>query len=141
MITIVTFPRFWGHRTNILFHFPLLGSREVRSRFSVKMFISSEEQILFGSDDTSETLKPTLLNSNPDSAAPPEFSDSPPVSTTYTDVGVIPEHEKNELEQLISNLESIMSRPSTFFFFANLDRFGGKRTLCNFNDIDTNVWN
>ena len=29
------------------------------------------------------------------------------VSTVYTDVGVVPEHEKNQLENLISNLESI----------------------------------
>ncbi|KAI4301878.1 hypothetical protein L6164_035115 [Bauhinia variegata] len=34
-----------------------------------------------------------------------EFPDSPPVSTFYTDVGFTPEHEKNGLEQLTSNLE------------------------------------
>lgn len=81
------------------------------------MFISGEEQILFRSDDANEPLKPTSLNSNPDSVdafpAAAQFPDSPNVSTIYTDVGVIPEHEKNELEQLISNLESTMSRQFT----------------------------
>lgn len=77
------------------------------------MFISSEEQILFHSEHASEAVieafKSTSSNLNPDSVngspAVAEFPDSPPVSTIYTDVGVIPEHEKNELEQLISNLE------------------------------------
>lgn len=82
------------------------------------MFISSEEQILFRSENDSEALKSTSLNLNSDSVdgllAAAEFPDSPPVSTIYTDVGVIPEHEKNELEKLISNLESIMSRQFTF---------------------------
>ncbi|KAI9098967.1 hypothetical protein K1719_024734 [Acacia pycnantha] len=77
------------------------------------MFISSEEQILFHSEHASENVieafKSTSSNLNPDSVngslAAAEFPDSPPVSTIYTDVGVIPEHEKNEQEQLISNLE------------------------------------
>ncbi|KAK4273527.1 hypothetical protein QN277_021910 [Acacia crassicarpa] len=77
------------------------------------MFISSEEQILFHSEHASENVieafKSTSSNLNPDSVngslAAAEFPDSPPVSTIYTDVGVIPEHEKDEQEQLISNLE------------------------------------
>lgn len=82
------------------------------------MFISSEGQILFHSEHASENVieafKSTSSNLNPDSVngslAAAEFPDSPPVSTIYTDVGVIPEHEKNEQEQLISNLERIVSR-------------------------------
>ncbi|XP_028770774.1 kinesin-like protein KIN-14U [Neltuma alba] len=77
------------------------------------MFTSGEEQILFHSEHASENVteafKTTSWNLNPDSIngslSAAEFPDSPPVSTIYTDVGVIPEHEKNELEQLMSNLE------------------------------------
>lgn len=90
----------------------------IRSALSGKMFISSEGQILFHSEHASENVieafKSTSSNLNPDSVngspAAAEFPDSPPVSTIYTDVGVIPEHEKNEQEQLISNLERIVSR-------------------------------
>lgn len=82
------------------------------------MFISSEEQILFHSEQASENVidafKSTSSNLNPDSfngsLRAAEFPYLPPVSTIYTDVGVIPEHEKDEQEQLISNLESIVSR-------------------------------
>ncbi|KAI4350030.1 hypothetical protein L6164_010558 [Bauhinia variegata] len=76
------------------------------------MFISKgEEQILSASENASEDLRSSPLNLKVDSldvdGLPPaaEFPDSQPVSTIYTDVGVIPEHEKNELQQLTSNLE------------------------------------
>lgn len=57
-----------------------------------KMLISNGD---IPSENASEVL-------NPDSV-----DGSPPISTVYTDVGLVPEHEKKELEHLISNLESI----------------------------------
>lgn len=67
------------------------------------MLVSNgEEQVLLVSENASEASKSTSLDLNPDSV-----DGSPPVSTVYTDVGVVPEHQKNELEHLISNLESI----------------------------------
>ncbi|XP_027364249.1 kinesin-like protein KIN-14U [Abrus precatorius] len=58
------------------------------------LVLNGEEQILLPSESTS-------LDLNADSV-----DGFPPVSSTvYTDVGVVPEHEKNELELLISNLE------------------------------------
>ncbi|TKY52162.1 Kinesin-1 protein [Spatholobus suberectus] len=61
---------------------------------------NGEEQILLPSESGSEVSKSPSLDLNPDSV-----DGSPPVSTVYTDVGVVPEHDKNELEHLISNLE------------------------------------
>lgn len=74
------------------------------------MFIPTEkEQIPLISEDVKESLKSISMGSNPDSldGLPPvsELPDSPPLPTIYTDVNVVPEHEKNELEHSISNLE------------------------------------
>ncbi|KAG4911207.1 hypothetical protein JHK87_057323 [Glycine soja] len=60
---------------------------------------NGEEQVLLP-ENASEVSESPPLNLNPDSV-----DGSPPVSTVYTDVGVVPEHQKNELEHLISNLE------------------------------------
>ncbi|RDY08423.1 Kinesin-like protein KIN-14U, partial [Mucuna pruriens] len=61
---------------------------------------NGEEQILLPSENASEVSKSPSLDLNPDAV-----DGSPPVSTVYTDVGVVPEHQKNELEHLISNGE------------------------------------
>ncbi|ESW16784.1 hypothetical protein PHAVU_007G184500 [Phaseolus vulgaris] len=63
---------------------------------------NGEEQVLSASENASEVAKSPSLDLNPDSDS---VDGSPPVSTFYTDVGVVPEHQKNELEHLISNLE------------------------------------
>lgn len=62
---------------------------------------NGEEQVLLP-ENASEVSESPSLNLNPDSV-----DGSPPVSTVYTDVGVVPEHQKNELEHLISNLEGM----------------------------------
>ncbi|KAK7277867.1 hypothetical protein RJT34_22886 [Clitoria ternatea] len=64
------------------------------------LVLNGEEQILFPSENASEVSKSTSLDLNPDSV-----DGFPPLSTDYTDVGVVPEHEKNEFEYLIFNLE------------------------------------
>ncbi|KAA8544993.1 hypothetical protein F0562_019790 [Nyssa sinensis] len=74
------------------------------------MVISTEiEQISLPLENGNDFLKFSPLGSNPDSLdglpQSSELPDSPPVSALYTDVNVVPEHEKNELEQSISNLE------------------------------------
>lgn len=74
------------------------------------MLISTEnEQISLVSVSAKESFQTSHMESNPDSIhrLPPVsyFSDSPPLPTICTDVNVIPEHEKNELQQSISNLE------------------------------------
>ncbi|XP_019427437.1 PREDICTED: kinesin-like protein KIN-14U [Lupinus angustifolius] len=56
------------------------------------------------SENESEVLK-SSLESSPDS-----IDGYPPVSTVYTDVGVVPEQEKKELQHLISNLEREMEQ-------------------------------
>lgn len=77
------------------------------------MFISSEnEQISLPSVNVKEPLKSSPMESNPDSSDgfPPDsdLSDSPPLPTIYTDVNVVPEHEKNQLQLSISNLEGMI---------------------------------
>ncbi|KAF5740553.1 P-loop containing nucleoside triphosphate hydrolases superfamily protein [Tripterygium wilfordii] len=74
------------------------------------MLISSEkEQIFLPSDGAEDSLKSSPAGSSPDSLD--RFSpvsllpDSTPLPSSYTDVNVVPEHRKNELEQFISNLE------------------------------------
>ncbi|KAL2325435.1 hypothetical protein Fmac_024493 [Flemingia macrophylla] len=52
-----------------------------------------EQNVLLPSEDASEVSKSDSGDG------------SPPVSTDYTDVGVVPEHQRNELDHLISNLE------------------------------------
>ncbi|KAJ0013252.1 hypothetical protein Pint_20597 [Pistacia integerrima] len=82
------------------------------------MFISTEEeQISLHSEDAkgSLNLKSSLMGSNPDSldGLPPisDLSDSlPPLPSIYTDVNVVPEHQKTELEQSISNLEGELAQ-------------------------------
>lgn len=77
------------------------------------MFISTEEeQISLHLEDPNGSLqlKSSPMGSNPDSLVglPPvsDVSDSsPPLPSIYTDVNVVPEHQKNELERSISNLE------------------------------------
>ncbi|XP_061349441.1 kinesin-like protein KIN-14U isoform X2 [Gastrolobium bilobum] len=71
------------------------------SKGKKKMIVSNgEEQILLPSENASEASKSPSLDLNPDSV-----DGSPPVFTVYTDVGVVPEHEKDELQHLISNSE------------------------------------
>lgn len=79
------------------------------------MLISTEnEQISLVSVSAKESFQTSHMESNPDSIVglPPVsyFSDSPPLPTICTDVNVIPEHEKNELQQSISNLEGEISQ-------------------------------
>ena len=78
------------------------------------MFISTEnEQISLPSVNVKESLKPSPMKTNPDSPdgfpLASESPESPPLSTIYTDVNVVPEQEKNELLQSISNLEGRIS--------------------------------
>ncbi|KAI5326569.1 PREDICTED: kinesin [Prunus dulcis] len=79
------------------------------------MLISTEnEQISLVSVSAKESFQTSHMESNPDSidGLPPVsyFSDSPPLPIICTDVNVIPEHEKNELQQSISNLEGEISQ-------------------------------
>ncbi|XP_008218171.1 PREDICTED: kinesin-like protein KIFC3 [Prunus mume] len=79
------------------------------------MLISTEnEQISLVSVSAKEFFQTSHMESNSDSidGLPPVsyFSDSPPLPTICTDVNVIPEHEKNELQQSISNLEGEISQ-------------------------------
>ncbi|KAH7543186.1 hypothetical protein FEM48_Zijuj02G0156800 [Ziziphus jujuba var. spinosa] len=74
------------------------------------MFISIEnEQISLSSANLKVSLNTSPMESNPDSldGLPPvsDLLDSPPLPTIYTDVNVVPEQEKNELQQSISSLE------------------------------------
>lgn len=51
-----------------------------------------------------------------------KFSDSPPLPAVYTDVTVVPEHEKQELKQTIANLEGSIhdfTRCQSTFFGVN----------------------
>lgn len=69
------------------------------------MFISNEE------NQVSLPLESSFMESNSGSLdglpRSPELSDSSPVVNGYTDVNVVPEHEKHELEQVIVNLEGL----------------------------------
>ncbi|KAL9379106.1 hypothetical protein Peur_027588 [Populus x canadensis] len=74
------------------------------------MFIPSEmEQISLPLDNVKEKLEPMEPNQDYIDAfqLESELMDSPPlpISTIYTDVNVVPEHEKGELGHSISNLE------------------------------------
>ncbi|KAJ6762872.1 KINESIN-LIKE PROTEIN KIN-14D ISOFORM X1 [Salix purpurea] len=74
------------------------------------MFISSEtEQISLPLDNVKEKLEPLEPNQDYIDAfqLESESMDSPPLPnpTIYTDVNVVPEHEKDELEHSILNLE------------------------------------
>ncbi|KAJ6434307.1 hypothetical protein OIU84_017919 [Salix udensis] len=74
------------------------------------MFISSEtEQISLPLDNVKEKLEPVEPNQDYIDAfqLESESMDSPPLPnpTIYTDVNVVPEHEKDELEHSILNLE------------------------------------
>lgn len=78
--------------------------------FSLEMFIPSEmEQISLPLDNVKEKLEPMEPNQDYIDAfqLESELTDSPPLpnSTIYTDVNVVPEHEKGELGHSISNLE------------------------------------
>lgn len=77
---------------------------------SLEMFIPSEmEQISLPLDNVKEKLEPLEPNQDYIDAfqLESELMDSPPLpnSTIYTDVNVVPEHEKGELGHSISNLE------------------------------------
>ncbi|XP_059440130.1 kinesin-like protein KIN-14U [Corylus avellana] len=74
------------------------------------MFVSAEEeQISLPSENAMESLKSSPMGSSPDSldgiSPVSELHDAPTIPAIYTDVNVVPEHEKNELKQLILNLE------------------------------------
>ncbi|XP_045815354.1 kinesin-like protein KIN-14U [Trifolium pratense] len=57
------------------------------------LVFNEEEKILLSSENETEVSKSDSIDG------------SLPVSTVYTDVGVVPEHQKNELEHFISNLQ------------------------------------
>ncbi|PNX71930.1 kinesin-like protein KIFC3-like, partial [Trifolium pratense] len=57
------------------------------------LVFNGEEKILLSSENETEVSKSDSIDG------------SLPVSTVYTDVGVVPEHQKNELEHFISNLQ------------------------------------
>lgn len=67
------------------------------------------EQISLPSEDVRGSLESSPLVSSPDSPHGPspvsELLDSLSIPAICTDVNVVPEHEKNELEQSILNLE------------------------------------
>ncbi|KAL7234919.1 hypothetical protein ACSBR1_018399 [Camellia fascicularis] len=75
------------------------------------MFISTEKEVQISQplENGMESPKSCPLGSNPDSPdallPPSEIPDPPPVPTISIDVNVVPEHEKDELERTISNLE------------------------------------
>ncbi|XP_057963011.1 kinesin-like protein KIN-14U [Malania oleifera] len=73
------------------------------------MFISTEnEEISLPSEYVGESLKSFAMGSNSDSLDGLPLAselDSPPLPAIYTDVNVVPEHEKNELRKTITNLE------------------------------------
>lgn len=74
------------------------------------MFVSTEEeQIPLPSEKVMESLKSSPMGSNPDSldgfSPVSELHDSPTIPVICTDVNVVPEQEKHELEQSILNLE------------------------------------
>lgn len=77
------------------------------------MISTETEQIPLPSDNTEGSLKSCSMGSSTDSfnGLPPvsELADSPPLPTIFTDVNVVPEQEKSQLEQLISNLEGNIS--------------------------------
>ncbi|KAF5951325.1 hypothetical protein HYC85_009269 [Camellia sinensis] len=75
------------------------------------MFISTEKEVQISQplENGMESPKSSPLGSNPDSPdallPPSEIPNPPPVPAISTDVNVVPEHEKDELERTISNLE------------------------------------
>lgn len=74
------------------------------------MFISTEKQrISLALDNEKESMKSSPVESNLDSVdgllPASDLPDSPPAPALYTDVSVVPEQQKNELEQSITNLE------------------------------------
>lgn len=56
-------------------------------------------------DSLKSSSMKTSIDSIPGLPDASESADSPPFSTVFTDVNVVPEQEKSQLEQLISNLE------------------------------------
>ncbi|XP_041022009.1 kinesin-like protein KIN-14U isoform X1 [Juglans microcarpa x Juglans regia] len=69
---------------------------------------AEKEQISLPLEDARESLKSSPMGSNPDSlglSPVSELLNSPSIPAIYTDVNVVPEHVKNELEQSILNLE------------------------------------
>lgn len=68
------------------------------------MLIATEEEISLPVANGEEVVKSPLMESNPDSIyGMPEASEESPA--TFTDVNVVPEHDKDELEQRILTLE------------------------------------
>jgi kinesin family protein C2/C3 len=61
----------------------------------IMLVSNGEEKILLSSENETEISKSDSVDG------------LLPVSTVYTDVGVVPEQQKNELEHFISNLQSI----------------------------------
>lgn len=70
---------------------------------------AEKEQISLPLEDARESLKSSPMGSNPDSldglSPVSELLNSPSIPAIYTDVNVVPEHVKNELERSILNLE------------------------------------
>jgi kinesin family protein C2/C3 len=61
----------------------------------IMLVSNGEEKILLSSENETEISKSDSVDG------------LLPVSTVYTDVGIVPEQQKNELEHFISNLQSI----------------------------------
>jgi kinesin family protein C2/C3 len=61
----------------------------------IMLVSNGEEKILLSSENETEITKSDSVDG------------LLPVSTVYTDVGIVPEQQKNELEHFISNLQSI----------------------------------
>lgn len=84
------------------------------------MIISTwENQIPLALENGVESSKSFPLELNLDSIdGNPTASRSPesPLVDTFTDVNVVPEHEKNQLEQTISNLEGKIIQKLMFLF-------------------------
>ena len=73
------------------------------------LLATKTEQITLPSNDVKASLSSSPAGSNPDSlnGLPQalDLPDSPPLSTIFCDVNVVPEQEKIELEQSIKKLE------------------------------------
>lgn len=91
--------------SSLIYFFLILSEVGSRSFELRKMLISAEkEEILISQSPVSSM------------SVPESFESPQPVPLVYTDVTVVPEHERNELEKSISSLEGISwyAPPLTF---------------------------
>lgn len=69
------------------------------------MVCNEEEKIEVFSENETEVSKSDSVDG------------SLPVSTVFTDVGVVPEQQKNELQHFISNLQSMYINKQSYIFY------------------------